>query len=277
MTTVPGLFEGTAPYYSKYRFGYPEALFDFLVDRFKLSESSTVLDLGCGTGQIALPLARRRLPVRAVDPDISMLAEGLRVEAAQGLIGVAWQRGDDEHLSELLLSQLAMCIMGASFHWTKRDQLLDQLDRLIAPGGGVVVVDGGRGEWKGLGKDWNEIVQEVVRDFLGPERRAGGGVYRHPEDRHETVLARSKFRNVERRNWKMAKTLTIDDIIGFQLSTSYASPAQLGVRLVEFRDALKNRLNAVMPDGLVEGELSFDVLVATRPSTVSGSSAKESK
>ena len=33
---VPGLFEGTAAYYARYRSKYPVAMFDHMVDRFNL-------------------------------------------------------------------------------------------------------------------------------------------------------------------------------------------------------------------------------------------------
>ena len=57
-TGVPGLFEGAAAYYARYRPKYPMAMFDRLVDRFDLGTLSSVLDLGCGTGQLALPLLK---------------------------------------------------------------------------------------------------------------------------------------------------------------------------------------------------------------------------
>ncbi len=56
------LFATTAPYYARFRSGYPPAFFDHLVDRFGLDGTQTVLDLGCGTGQIALQLAPHRRP-----------------------------------------------------------------------------------------------------------------------------------------------------------------------------------------------------------------------
>jgi SAM-dependent methyltransferase len=261
---IPGLFEGTASYYSRYRFGYHAEVFDFLVDRFDLDRSTYVLDLGCGTGQIAIPLAQRGVAVRAVDPDIDMLVEGLRAENKSDSIRTAWQTGDDKSLEQLALPNLTLCAMGASFHWMDRDALMEKLDTLIKPLGAVVVLDGGRGTWSGGTRDWGDVTAEVIREFLGSERRAGGGTYSHPKDRHEVVLARSPFPNVERRVFTTNKTLKIDDIIGLQLSTSYASPAQLRENIERFRSVLRERLLECSPDGFFQGELSHQMLIATR-------------
>jgi len=264
-TAAPGLFEGTAAYYSRYRFGYPEAVFGFLVERFNLGPDTPVLDLGCGTGQLAIPLAHREIPVHAVDPDIDMLAEGLRVEAAQDVMGVAWRRGDDRSLDRLMLPPLKLCVMGASFHWTDRDALMTDLDGRIARDGGVVVLDGGQGVWfDGGAHDWGVAAKDVVQEFLGQDRRAGGGVYTHPKDRHEVVLRRSPFSNVTAHTFTSPKTLSVEDIIGLQLSTSYASPAQLGDKIDDFRARLSERLMELSPSGVFKGEIAHVALVAVR-------------
>jgi ubiquinone/menaquinone biosynthesis C-methylase UbiE len=51
------VFTGTAWFYARYRPDYPDEVIDLLRERFRLSETSRVLDLGCGTGQIALKVA----------------------------------------------------------------------------------------------------------------------------------------------------------------------------------------------------------------------------
>jgi SAM-dependent methyltransferase len=260
----PGLFEGTAPYYARYRRGYPAEVIDLVVERFALDRSTRVLDLGCGTGQLAIPLAARHIPVHAVDPDLDLLTEGLRAERAANLRGIAWYAGDDRCVEQLHLPILKLCTMGASFHWMDRDGVLKALDRLIARDGGVAVLGDGGSIWSGPDSGWPAVVKQVVMDFLGPERRAGGSTYQRPAERHETVLARSSFRRVDKVDFTVSETKTIEDIVGLELSTSYASPAQLGVRLAEFRRVLEERLRRLEPSGVFPAERTIEVLVATR-------------
>nr|MDT0665574.1 SAM-dependent methyltransferase [Micromonospora sp. DSM 115978] len=58
MVTSRELFAETAWYYARFRPGYPQAFVDDVVRRFRLDGTGRVLDLGCGTGQMAFPLAR---------------------------------------------------------------------------------------------------------------------------------------------------------------------------------------------------------------------------
>lgn len=261
----PGLFEGTAPYYARFRPPYPDALFDLLIEVFDLGPGTSVLDVGCGTGQISIPLAARGLPVRAVDPDIAMLAEGIASEARAGVQGVAWSRADDTTLASLHLPPLRLCTFGASFHWTHRDEVLKTLDGYIDDHGGVAVLSGSASVWRdGEQPEWADIARQVVVDFLGPERRAGAGSYSHPPERHETVLSRSPFPRVDRTEFVEPETMTVDDIVGLQLSTSYASPRQLGARLDDFRSELCRRLLDLEPTGTFSASRRSEVLVARR-------------
>jgi tRNA/tmRNA/rRNA uracil-C5-methylase (TrmA/RlmC/RlmD family) len=59
---------------------YPDALFDALRRQLPLSGRGRLLDLACGTGQIAFPLARWFAEVWAVDQEQESVAYG-RVKA----------------------------------------------------------------------------------------------------------------------------------------------------------------------------------------------------
>ena len=262
---VPGLFEGTAAYYARYRSKYPVAMFDHMVDRFNLGPRYSVLDLGCGTGQLALPLSERQIPVYAVDPEIEMLQEGIRIARDSEISGTRWMLGSDRTIDSLNLPLLRLCVMGSSFHWTNRGPLLNALEPLIDDEGGIAVISERSSVWgTQVREPWEDVIKQVVQEFLGQERCAAGGTYSHPTDKHQVVLKRSSFRVVEELEFSVRQTRTIEQVIGLQLSTSYASIRQLGSRVEEFKKTLAERLREAVPSEEFEKVSNTEVLIATR-------------
>ena len=80
-------FLGTAEYYERYRVPYPQEAFGWIVDEYRLDGRGRLLDGGCGTGQVALPLSRWFDEIVVVDLDQEMLriAEHRHLRPNQGL------------------------------------------------------------------------------------------------------------------------------------------------------------------------------------------------
>jgi demethylmenaquinone methyltransferase / 2-methoxy-6-polyprenyl-1,4-benzoquinol methylase len=86
------LFAPLAPTYDRYArllsFGQDPRWRSFLVSRIEAGPGDTVLDVACGTGAVALELARRHgCRVVGIDQSPEMLAEGRRRVDAAGLGG----------------------------------------------------------------------------------------------------------------------------------------------------------------------------------------------
>ena len=84
--TTSGPFSGeVAGFYARFRRGYPGEILDAVIDLTALHANDIVLDLGCGTGQLTLPLARRVRVAVGMDPEPDMLALARRAAAAAGV------------------------------------------------------------------------------------------------------------------------------------------------------------------------------------------------
>jgi len=263
--TPQELFLSTAPYYARFRPGYDPALYELLASRFGLDGTQQVLDLGTGTGVLALPLAELVANVIAVDPETGMLDQGRQLAAERGITNIDWRVGDSTTLAAMDLPPLHLTVMGAAFHWMDRDQVLRDLDQLVLPGGGVVLASGGAKHETITPPPWVDIVTEIRSNYLGSERRAGSGTYTHPKERHQDVLARSPFSQVEVTHWDRVHTRTLDEVIGYQFSLSYSSPAQLGDNKDGFERDLRQALGEAQPDGRFEELIRTEAIIGTRP------------
>ncbi|MDR3078484.1 MAG: class I SAM-dependent methyltransferase [Rickettsiales bacterium] len=257
------LFEGTAPYYARFRPGYPKDLFNYLLEYFAVGVSDSVLDLGCGTGQIALEMAPEVGRVLAVDPQPGMLEEGKKLAGERGLTNIEWLLGQDRDVPALARSKVRLTTIGRAFHWMDREQLLEDLYPLTREGGGVAIV--GDSKFGGKDREWETARNGVIEKYLGSERRAGiGGTYSHPTKLHEEVLRESKFRDIRLKSFSFSRTWTLDQVLGYCYSTSFCSLALLGDRRELFEEDLRRELLKLEPTGLFQDSGEFGVLVGTK-------------
>lgn len=66
---------------------------DRLLDRLDVQPSQTLIDIGCGTGSVAIQAARRGMTVYAVDVSPAMLAVAQQKVDAAGITGITFCRG----------------------------------------------------------------------------------------------------------------------------------------------------------------------------------------
>lgn len=262
--TAAELFRSTAPYYARYRPGYPAQMFTHLTDRFGLDGTQRVLDLGCGTGQIALPISDRVADVVAVDPEPAMLEQGRGAAADEGRTNIHWRIGSAAALPELDLGSFDVVTIGAAFHWMDRAATLQVLDAMIHPAGGLVIASGGKTP-ETEPPAWQAVIDQVRTAWLGPERRAGTGTYTHPAERHEQILARSPFARIETAHWDWTVERDLDQVVGLQLSYSYCAPAYFGDDLPAFEAELRAALREANPCGDFTETIRTEALIATRP------------
>ncbi|MCX4740845.1 class I SAM-dependent methyltransferase [Streptomyces antibioticus] len=269
MTSTPSytpeeLFASTAPYYAAFRPRYAPEFYTLLVDRFGLDGTQRALDLGAGPGIIALDLAPHVGEVIAVEPEKGMLEEGHRLAAEHDITNIAWREGDSTTLPAMDVGPVLLTLMGASYHWMDRERVAQDLDRIIEPGGAIVLASGGApGDLEPA--PWRKVVDDVRTRYLGPQRRAGSGTYTHPKERHQDVLARSPFSHVDTTRWDHTLTRTVDEVIGWVFSLSYSSPAQLGDQKDAFEQDLRAALLAFASADRFDEVIRTEAIIATRP------------
>jgi SAM-dependent methyltransferase len=135
--TLRETFEQAPELYDRVRPGYPEALFDDLARCAGLRDGARVLELGCGTGQATVALARRGYEVVAVELGAGLAEVCRRRLAAFPAVTVvtssfeAW---------ELPAEPFDLVLAATSFHWIDPAVRMEKSADALRPGGALAVV-----------------------------------------------------------------------------------------------------------------------------------------
>ena len=260
-------FTGTAAHYARSRPGYGDAALEHVLDRFDLDEESRVLDLGCGAGQLAVPIARHAGSVVAMDPNEAMCAATeQRAAAAVARVEDAGERveahvetvvGSDadlraEHIEAV--APLDLTTMGRSFHWMEQRATLECLREHTVPGGGVAIVDDE--EWLTAGSEpWMAAVHEVADRYLADLPGRSDPATVEYDDPWDELLVEQGFADVETATFAVERPWTVDEIVDYVFSLSFASPNRFGATLDAFERDCRERLAAL-------GEAPFEQTAA---------------
>jgi len=255
------LFEGTAWYYARYRPGYPAVVINELLQHVGLDGTGRLLDLGCGTGQLTLPLAGHVAEAVGVDPEIDMLTEATRQAEEQGITNVLWKQGSSSDIPTGL-GQFRAVVMGRSFHWMDRAQVLTDLDDMVDDDGSLIIAS----DTNLLlpSSPWQQAIQDVQLRFIATHRQAVRAPSFDDRRTHEEILADSPFSEVSRVVHEFRRSWTIDRIIGFLYSTSLPLRQLLGNGQSAFEEALSTALLAVNPSGRFIESVALEVFIATK-------------
>lgn len=220
---------------------YPEDTFAFLAG---LARGGAVLDAGCGTGDLARPLARRVARVDAVDVSSPMIDCGRNLSGGAAT-NVRWIVGAVEDAP--LDPPYSLITAGESVHWFDWAVALPRLAGALAPGGALAIVH--RGDW---------FPDEAVRERLRPIfARHSWNVDFEPRDPVDELERRGLFERLgtwtsRREPWRP----TLEEAVETHFSTS-------GLARPRLRDP--NKFAAEVHDVLAEleagpdGRLELDV------------------
>ncbi|MDY0813109.1 class I SAM-dependent methyltransferase [Kitasatospora purpeofusca] len=206
-----------AGYYAKYRRGYPPRAVDALQETFGLATDDVVLDLGCGTGQLALPLADRVRSVIGMDPEPDMLRLAGDAAAEQGIGNATWILGGDRDVPALqsLLGRgsLAMAVIGNAIHWMRHEELFAALVPLLRPGGGIAVVANGTPLWL-QENNWSPALRTGLERYFGISLATSCGTLSRDRDQYRRALRAAGLTEVRETAVDYTDELTLEQLVG---------------------------------------------------------------
>jgi SAM-dependent methyltransferase len=228
-------FAGTATYYLRYRPPYPDQFLSDLRAHAKTTGHGSLLDLACGPGRVAIPMAPYFSNVLAVDVEPEMIAVGEQEANRRGVTNIAWRVARAEDL-QLPARSLELITIGEAFHRLDQDRILKRALGWLQRRGSLATL-GAEPVWRGK-EEWKRILVEVVNKWTGqslgdPNEGSWGG----PGDE-----LRAAGLEVEERESVVEHIWTSDSIVGFMFSTSIASRRVLGDKASTFAADLRGAL-----------------------------------
>lgn len=160
--------------YYKYRTPYIPELFRAICKELHITKESTLMDLGCGRGEVANILSNYARKVHAIDGSKEM------VDLAVKKDGIEYQVVDLNSVNPSISIKVDHLFFGRSIHWFPTESISRFSSDLLADGGKIVVCST---QWSPVGV-WGKIYFETkqkfvfqtpnqVYDFTGKENLSG--------------------------------------------------------------------------------------------------------
>jgi SAM-dependent methyltransferase len=266
------LFRGSAGYYDRYRLPYPESMLTDLIRRAGVSGGGRLLDLACGTGQLAFPLLRWFGEVWAVDREPDMVEMVRAKAAAHGAENIRPVVSDAETL-DAEPGYFGLAVIGNAFHRLNRDLVADRILGWLEPGGYLALcwTSGPYGPHAGE-QDWQQALAAVVARWtvaLGAEGRVPAG-WNLPRQRRPDpqVLSAAGFEMAGHHEFAIEHRWSVPEIAGYIRSTSFLPASVLGDQAAAFDADLAASLGPHGDGAAFSQTVSFAYDLARKPAAV---------
>lgn len=203
-----------AEYYARYRRGYPSSFIDTLLNALALSSTDTIIDLGCGTGQLSLPLASRVGQVIGVDPEPDMLRHARAAALDGGTSNVEWVLGRAHDLVPICAAHgdVGAVTLANAIHLVDRAQLLSDAKSVLRPGRGLAIIANGIPLWL-QDTRWSHALRTFLENWLGTDVAGCCGTDDDTREAYKQELTALGYRVDEVRT-DYTEILTLDHIVG---------------------------------------------------------------
>lgn len=203
------IFDEDAKLYDAARPGYPDELVNDLIALGGITPGDVLLEVGCGTGQLTVSLARRGFQIICVE-----LGERLAALARQNLA-----RFSDVEVETAVFEtwdpvgrSFRMVVAATAWHWIDKDVGYAKAAELLEPGGSLAIIT----TEHVLPEDGDRFFREIQDVYEAIGEGDGSGGPPSPDwvaDLREEIEAAGLFADVEVRRYVWKQSYTADDYV----------------------------------------------------------------
>jgi len=213
----------------EYRTPYIPKLFNAICEDIGVRKNSTLMDLGCGRGEVSGILANYAGKVYGIDGSQEMIDLAAKKE------NIEYQVVDLNLKNPSILNKVDHLFFGRSIHWFSADSLNRLASDLLIDGGKIVVCST---QWAPIG-EWGGVYFRTKEKFVTNMQR------QRPDFTGKSNLGDAGFSPVKRFTVEADIKVSTDFMIGHTFSTTYQeSLVNLRRQVIEFEQEMSDALKS---------------------------------
>ena len=230
----------------RHRIPYPDEVFSTLAGLLD-TESDTMLDIGCGRGELARPMLAFAGRVDAVDASAEMIAQGRRLPDGDSP-RLRWLRARTEDAP--LEPPYGLVTAGQSLHWMEWDIVLPRLHDALTPHGALAIVD-----CHTLPEPWDDEMYPIFARYSANKEYLRLDLIQELESRDLFV------KQGERHTVPVPYTQPVEEVIEAYHAMSSLTRARMGEEDARaFEDAARSVFLRHAPDGVINWQVTASIV-----------------
>lgn len=246
-------FSGLAELYARCRPSYPAEALNFIMAHCGLQRGSIVIDVGSGTGISTRLLSQYGLQVIGIEPNAEMRSQAEAEKLSSDFPPPQYCEGKGEATG--LADSMADAVVSAqAFHWLDHDLALREFQRILKPGGWVVLLWNERDNLDAFTAAFSAVIRSAPNAARIEDARAGSG---------EALLLSPRYHHAFKKIFSHGQSFDEQGMLGRAFSSSYAPRDPETAN--RFANDLREVFSRFQRDGMVTLRYETSLFLAQHP------------
>lgn len=249
-------FDTIASQYYNYTPKIPTAYINLLLETFHTASSDRVIDLGCGSGEIAQEFAKKSSFVQGLDASKIMIKMAKRHDKNHT---VRWIQGPVENF-DFHSNKYNLIFCFESFHlFLDHVSLIKKCSAALKVGGFLGI------GWRMF--EWDMPLKDIIKetfDTYGIDR-GEWGLWTCPTFSDDIKSANTDIKKIQTKQIKISNQTTVNKIANYVLHNSRSLLIDKNVKAKIIKE-LEKRFLSVYPAGHSNGDITYSLIYAEKES-----------